>query len=181
MAGEYDLKVHNVVVSTDLHCEVPLEKLANNLDDAEYEPEVFPGLVYRTKDPKANYLIFSTGKIICSGTKSFKLAQEATRFLMDILRNQGITIDQEPDEEIVNMVASGTLNRTLVLDKIAFALDGCEYEPESFPGLILRLNDPHVVFLLFNSGRIVCTGARSESEIERATENLAKKIKDNKL
>ncbi|MCK5176246.1 MAG: TATA-box-binding protein, partial [Candidatus Aenigmarchaeota archaeon] len=89
--------------------------------------------------------------------------------------------DQEPDEEIVNMVASGTLNRTLVLDKIAFALDGCEYEPESFPGLILRLNDPHVVFLLFNSGRIVCTGARSESEIERATENLAKKIKDNKL
>ncbi|RLG13881.1 MAG: TATA-box-binding protein [Candidatus Nanohalarchaeota archaeon] len=181
MAKENDLKVHNVVVSTDLHCEVPLEKLANNLDDAEYEPEVFPGLVYRTKDPKANYLIFSTGKIICSGTKSFKLAQEATRHLIGILQKQGISITEEPNEEIVNMVASGTLNRKLVLNKIAFSLDGCEYEPESFPGLILRLNDPHVVFLLFNSGKIVCTGARSEEEIERATDNLEKKIKENNL
>ncbi|OYT35119.1 MAG: TATA-box-binding protein [Candidatus Aenigmarchaeota archaeon ex4484_52] len=175
------IKIHNVVISANLFINLELEKIAKNFDRAEYEPEVFPGLIYRTIEPKANYLIFSTGKIICSGTKSFELGHNAIIDLMKSLEKIGYKFTTKPKEGVVNIVASGTLNKELILDHIAFALDGCEYEPESFPGLILRLNEPHVVFLLFNSGKIVCTGARSNEEIKLAVKNLEEKLEKNKL
>ncbi|MCK5333582.1 MAG: TATA-box-binding protein, partial [Candidatus Aenigmarchaeota archaeon] len=76
-----------------------------------------------------------------------------------------------------NIVASASLNVRLDLNKIVFDIGECEYEPEQFPGLVLRLDKPKVVFLLFNSGKIVCTGARSEETVEIAIKNLKRKLR----
>ena len=67
-----------------------------------------------------------------------------------------------------NIVASADLGVELNLDAIVFGLPNCEYEPEQFPGLIYRLKKPKVVLLLFGSGKIVCTGAKTREDVENA-------------
>ncbi len=176
MKDENEITIQNIVVSADLKTKLPLEHIALELEDAEYEPESFPGLVYRIKDPKASLLIFTTGKIICAGTKSYDIAEKAVRKVVDDLKRIGIDIKDEPDFKIENIVASANLNKKFDLNTIVYELGNCEYEPEQFPGLVYRMEDPQVVFLIFNSGRLVCTGARSRKEVEEAVEKLKKEL-----
>jgi len=174
----HNIKIQNVVISVDTGTRMLLDVLARHLENAEYEPESFPGLVYRIKEPKASTLIFTTGKIICSGAKSFEEAKFAISKLIKKFREIGLKVPSDPKTEIVNIVASAELGVRLDLNKIVFELGECEYEPEQFPGLVYRLDSPKVVFLIFNSGKLVCTGARSEKAVEIAVDNLRKKLKD---
>ena len=177
IAERNEIKIQNVVVSADTHSRLSLELLAANLENAEYEPESFPGLVYRVKDPKASTLIFTTGKIICSGAKSFSTAKKAIKKTTDNFKKLGIKTGKRTTVEIVNIVASANLKARLDLNKIVFELGECEYEPEQFPGLVYRMDEPHVVFLIFNSGKIICTGARNEKAVAEAVENLRKRLR----
>jgi transcription initiation factor TFIID TATA-box-binding protein len=77
---------------------------------------------------------------------------------------------------IENIVASTSLAEHLDLSRIALALEGSEYEPEQFPGLVYRVEEPKVVLLLFGSGKVVCTGAKEESEIEQAVIKVKKEL-----
>lgn len=171
-----EIRIQNVVVSADTKAKLLLDVLAKHLENAEYEPESFPGLVYRIKDPMASTLIFTTGKIICSGAKSFATAKLAIDKLVKKFREIGIYVPKDTTIEIVNIVASASLGARLDLNSIVFELGECEYEPEQFPGVVYRLDDPKVVFLIFNSGKLVCTGARSERAVKLAVENLRKKL-----
>jgi transcription initiation factor TFIID TATA-box-binding protein len=73
---------------------------------------------------------------------------------------------------IQNMVASVNLGGKIHLEEAARQLPKSMYEPEQFPGLILRMADPKTVFLVFSSGKLVCTGAKKESEVYRAVNLL---------
>lgn len=81
----FRIKIENVVASASLGVPIKLEKLVANLDGIEYEPEQFPGLVMRLKDPKAAALIFSSGKIVCTGAKS---PTDATRNSKNSKKNE---------------------------------------------------------------------------------------------
>ena len=78
---------------------------------------------------------------------------------------------------IENIVASASVGVTIPLEKIVSKLEGMEYEPEQFPGLVYRMKDPKVAFLLFGSGKIVCTGARSIKDVGIAVTKVSKKLK----
>ena len=82
---------------------------------------------------------------------------------------------------IENVVASTSLGQELDLKAIALALGGSEYEPEQFPGLVYRIVDPKGVLLMFGSGKVVCTGARQPSDVERAVERITAELKANGL
>src|SRR3989338_3304988 len=178
MANKHDIVIQNVVVSANTHMKFPLELLAQKLDNAEYEPESFPGLVYRVDKPKASTLLFTTGKVICSGSKSLAEAKKAIRRALEKIGEAGIKPSKRIDVEVVNIVASANLKAKMDLNKIVFELGECEYEPEQFPGLVYRLDNPKVVFLIFNSGKIVCTGAKSEEAVSKAINTLEKQLKD---
>ena len=158
-------KTQNVVVSASIHRDLPLEKLATKLDGAEYNPEQFPGLIYKSEIPKFSALLFSSGKIICTGTKSMKAAKEAIGAIVKKLEAIGLKVTGKPDVEIQNMVASGRVGGKLNLNEIVFKFENTEYEPEQFPGLVYKLPESHITFLLFGTGKIVVTGAKSEKEI----------------
>jgi transcription initiation factor TFIID TATA-box-binding protein len=79
--------------------------------------------------------------------------------------------------KIENVVASTSLGIPVKLDKLVSALDGVEYEPEQFPGLVYRIDDPRVTFLLFGSGKIICTGGRSIQDVKKAVAKADKKLK----
>jgi transcription initiation factor TFIID TATA-box-binding protein len=94
------------------------------------------------------------------------------------MREAGVDVDKIPEVVVQNMVATASLGTDLNLDAIAVSLDNTEYEPEQFPGLVYRMSDPKVVFLLFGSGKIVITGAKSLEEAERAADNIVKSLKE---
>ncbi|KYK30211.1 MAG: hypothetical protein AYK19_18550 [Theionarchaea archaeon DG-70-1] len=300
-----NVKIQNVVTSATLNEKIDLERIATAVEDIEYEPEQFPGLVLRLEDPKTATLVFGSGKLVCTGAKSPEESRRAIYKIIDLLKKENTPIpdpqwqarwsgdgtkhtfegkiaapsiknvryvDEEPKKkdlkkdkvkhdkntitfegsawegqrginfeaegvltfdikqdsdynpdfifigknktnppeipfelreqptlsgldsispareprhiagedagffvwfrgpEIVvqNIVASADLGVELNLDAIVFGLPNCEYEPEQFPGLIYRLKKPKVVLLLFGSGKIVCTGAKTREDVENA-------------
>jgi transcription initiation factor TFIID TATA-box-binding protein len=175
MPGFY-IKVENVVAFTALGKDISLTELVEKIEDVEYEPEQFPGLVYRIKDPRAAALIFSSGKIVCTGARSIEMSKEAMHKIVDRLRKAGINLPKTFKIKIENIVASSKIKAKLNLEEIAFALEDAEYEPEQFPGLVYRIREPRVAFLLFSSGKIICTGAHEIQDIHTALNKLKKKL-----
>ncbi|MCW4055433.1 MAG: TATA-box-binding protein [Candidatus Bathyarchaeota archaeon] len=78
---------------------------------------------------------------------------------------------------IENVVASATLNQRVDLNAVVKGYPGVEYRPEQFPGLVFRLKRPKTATLIFNSGKMVCTGAKSEKEARRAVMRVVKELK----
>jgi transcription initiation factor TFIID TATA-box-binding protein len=171
-------KIQNIVASAFLGKKLDLQELAISLSRSDYEPERFPGLVYRLKDPKTATLLFRSGKMVCTGASSLEQLKLAIGRVTDDLRNVGVVLDKEPEIEVHNMVSTSDLGQKINLNitAITLGLDKVEYEPEQFPGLVFRMDEPKVVLLLFSSGKIVCTGAKRmedvESAIDKITENL---------
>jgi len=180
MAKEFDIKVENIVASVALGIRIPLETLVEHLEGTEYEPEQFPGLVYRVKDPKAATLIFSSGKIVCTGARTVDDVSIVIKKVVKILKQTKIGNPKKYKIEVQNIVASAQMPSKLDLDKIALEAENSEYEPEQFPGLVYRVKNPKAAFLLFSSGKIVCTGARRVEDIEYAVKTLSKKLKSMK-
>ena len=77
---------------------------------------------------------------------------------------------------VQNIVASTAFADKLDLDMIIHSLEGTEYEPEQFPGLVYRIREPKVVLLLFSSGNIVCTGGKNVGNVSKAVEKLSKEL-----
>ena len=78
--------------------------------------------------------------------------------------------------KIENVVASTDIKKVISLDKLLTVLESSEYEPEQFPGLVYRLAEPKVAFLLFSSGRAVCAGAKTLDSVKDAIKRLKKKL-----
>ena len=176
-----DIEVVNIVVSSSLEHDIPLEKMATALSNTEYNPEQFPGLVIRIKDPKTSALIFSTGKIVCTGARSLEKVEECIKKIIKSLEKINVKITITPEITVQNIVASGSVGMDLNLNSLAMKLENTEYEPEQFPGLIHRMLDPKTVILLFASGKLVCTGAKKESDVYRSVHNLHALLEEKEL
>src|SRR3990167_2534877 len=159
------LKIQNIVATTSLGKEVPLTKLARTIPNTEYNPEQFPGLVLRIKKPKSAVLVFSSGNLVCTGTKSIAQVKEVIREVIKQLRKIGVRITIVPKITVQNIVASGSIDVDLNLNFLALELENTEYEPEQFPGLVYKLNEPTTTFLLFSNGKLVCTGRSEERRV----------------
>src|SRR3989449_4398303 len=173
------IKIENVVASTSLGGELDLQAIALALGGAEYEPEQFPGLIYRLKEPKTATLLFRSGKVVCTGAKSLDHVKTAIDTVAKQIEAAGIPIKKDPVIEVQNIVASSDLGTEINLNAIAISLglEKVEYEPEQFPGLVYRIDEPKVVVLLFGSGKLVCTGARKPSDVEQAVEKITQELK----
>ncbi|MDK2795513.1 MAG: transcription initiation factor TATA-box-binding protein [Archaeoglobaceae archaeon] len=176
---EYTIKIENVVASTQIGENIDLVKISKEIKDSEYKPKQFPGLVLRTNDPKAAALVFRSGKIVCTGSKSVEDARRAVKQIVKMLKEIGISVIDEPDVKVQNIVASADLGTDLNLNAIAvgLGLENVEYEPEQFPGLVYRLSDPRVVVLIFGSGKMVVTGGKSPEDAQKAVEKISKELK----
>ena len=78
---------------------------------------------------------------------------------------------------IQNVVTIATLNQKVDLNAVVKGYPEAEYRPEKFPGLVFRLNRPKTGTLIFASGKMVCTGAKSGMESRSAIMNVVKELK----
>src|SRR5450756_1151696 len=176
---QYNIEIVNVVASTGIGQEINLKQATLALEGADYNPKRFPGLVYRTKDPKTAALLFRSGKIVCTGAKSIDDVYRGMENVFQSLRNIGIDVKGTPEIKVQNIVASANIHAALNLNTIAIGLglEHIEYEPEQFPGLVYRLSEPKVVVLIFGSGKLVITGGRVPEDAANAVDRIVKELK----
>ena len=177
----YNIVIQNVVATSSVGTEIDLLAIMKTFRNVEYRPKKFPGLVFRLKNPKTATLIFTTGKMVCTGAKSEKLAGTAVRKVVRELKNAGFIITGIPKVIIQNMVSSADLDAGIDLEEASYVLDNIMYEPEQFPGAVYRMKEPKVVLLLFSSGKLVITGSKSKEQVYEAVEKINSILVDNKL
>jgi len=177
-----DFKINNVVATVEFKIsgKIDLVKIARNAPDTEYNPVRFPGLILRLENPKASFLIFSTGRMVITGLKTVYVVEKAVKKVVRRLKKFGFKLP-EPKIKIQNLVASGDLHTNIDLNKAVLELKFAMYEPEVFPGLIYHMSDPKAVFLIFSTGKIVCTGVKKEESIKLAILQLHQDIKEYEL
>ncbi|MFB6246188.1 MAG: TATA-box-binding protein [Candidatus Pacearchaeota archaeon] len=169
--------VQNIVATTALGKPVPLTKLARTQPNTEYNPDVFPGLILRIKEPKSAVLVFSSGNLVCTGTKSTAQVKKVIDTVIEQLKKINVKITEKPKITVQNIVASGTIHLKLNLNFLALEMENTEYEPEQFPGLVYKLDEPSATFLLFSNGKLVCTGTKNKQQLEDSMTQLTKNVK----
>jgi len=174
-----DYKIENVVATVEVEIteKINLNEIARKHVDVEYNPERFPGLVMKISEPKATFLIFSTGKMVVTGLRRADEASPGVEKVIKKIKKAGIKV-ANPKITIQNIVASGDLHTNIDLNMAAIIMEYAMYEPEVFPGLIYRMQEPKTVFLIFSTGRIVCTGAKNKEVVREAVLNLNREVRE---
>lgn len=174
-----DYKIENVVATVVVKIteKIDLNQIARKLPDVEYNPERFPGLVMRILKPKATILVFSTGKMVVTGMRQAVEAPKVVEKVVKNIKKVGIKVS-DPEITIQNIVASGDLHINIDLNLAAITMNYAMYEPEVFPGLIYRMQEPKTVFLIFSTGRIVCTGAKNKEIVREAVIKLNREVRE---
>ena len=165
---QFKINIQNEVGLGNLNQRIDLDSVTRQFQSVEYKPEVFPAIVYRSKKPNVVILLFATGKLVVVGAKSERQVNKAVSKIASELGAKEITVLGKSDVAIRNVVASAELGCRIDLEDAANCLNRTIYEPDQFPGLIYRLKDSAIIFLLFTSGRLVCTGASCEVDVQRA-------------
>jgi len=175
------ISIVNVVASATIDQRLDLNDIVKKFPDVEWNPKLFPGAVFRLRSPKTATLLFRTGKMVCTGAKSEELARKAVKKVVQLLRKGKIEIKNEATVTIQNIVASINLGGRVHLEDAARSLPRSMYEPEQFPGLIHRMLDPKTVILIFSSGKLVCTGAKTDKDVYRSVNNLHSLLEEKNL
>ncbi len=175
------ISIENVVVTATIDQRLDLKDITKKFPEIEWNPDQFPGAVFRLKNPKTGTLLFSTGKMVCTGSKSEEMARRAVKTVVQKLRKGKIKIKKEATVTVQNIVASINLGGRIHLEQAARTLPRSMYEPEQFPGLIHRMLDPKTVILIFSTGKLVCTGGKTEKDVFRSVNQLHNLLEEKNL
>ena len=165
-------KLQNIVSTANFKCILDLREIALKAKNAEYNPRRFAAVIMRIKEPKTTALIFSSGKMVCTGARTEEESRQASRIYAKIILKLGFPV-KFSEFTVHNIVASCDVKFPIRLEGLANTyLKFCSYEPEMFPGLIFHMLDPKIVLLIFVSGKIVLTGAKKREDIYRAYQKI---------
>ncbi|KAJ4719856.1 TATA-box-binding protein [Melia azedarach] len=164
--------IQNIVATVNLGCKLSLKHIALHARNSEYNPNRFSAVTMRIRDPKTTALIFASGKIVCTGAKSESAVKQAARKYARIVQKLGFPVEFK-DFKIQNIVGSCDVKFPIRLERLsAWHHMFARYEPEVFPGLIYRMRQPHVTMLIFISGKVVITGAKTKEQIYAGFDNI---------
>tara|TARA_R110002096_G_scaffold6278_8_gene28970 strand:- start:519 stop:1079 length:561 start_codon:yes stop_codon:yes gene_type:complete len=182
-------KVVNIVASTRYASKLDVNTIADLLE-IDFEQEQFPGMVYRIAEPKVCVLLFRSGKAVVTGAKNVESIDIAFKLLREDLLKHGFELWDEADCESVlhNIVVTCDICEDVDIEKINLSklmlllpFEKTEYEPEQFPGLIYRLSDLGVVYLIFSSGKCVITGSSDFQTAKDAEVEIKKQLNELKV
>lgn len=174
-----NITIENIIATSIIANELDLSRLASVIKGSQYDPSEFPGLVIKFTEPrKVAVILFSNGKIVCTGAKDKNEIFDSLQKIKKEINDETSNIKESPDISIQNIVASIKIQTNIKLSDIIKLLpsENIEFNPEKFPGVIYRLDEMSIVLLIFESGKIVCTGAKSLEEVSTAFDNLKKAL-----
>ena len=167
--------ISNVVCTADLHQSVNLKEFLN-FGWGVYDSAIYGGRCGYVKlvEMKGKATIFPSGKMISLGAKSVKKSIQQLNLAKFYLVEAGLISDIKLEPKIQNVVATLTLDRGIKMNKAVISLDGSTYEPERFPAIIYKILTAS--YLIFESGKIVITGAKSEEAVLQAAFEIQQKL-----
>jgi transcription initiation factor TFIID TATA-box-binding protein len=173
-----DIDIENIVAITQIANKLNIKQLEEKIPELKFNPEEFEGLVLHFESPKTAALLFSSGKIVCTGAKQENEVIETMKLVIEKLKSVGVKVNENPKVKIQNIVASIDLEKEFQLSSVAksLSLENVEYDPEKFPGLVYKLENPNLVLLLFSSGKVVCTGGKRLKETFDAIDTFKDKL-----
>lgn len=142
-------------------------------------------VVLRVKKPKMSFLIYQTGKVICTGAKSERDAQQSDEYLIRRLRRAGFNVKKKTSAKIHNIVATANTGMEVDMEDFLYNVSTVEgiqiiYEPEQFPAAIIKFpitrNDKATI-LLFGTGKLVCVGLKDSKFTQKAIEIVTSKLR----
>ncbi len=174
------VKIQNIVASGSVAESVDLEFIGNTIPNCTFTRKKFPGAVLHLQNPKSAALIFASGRVVLTGNHRPEDIPLALQTLVQHLREAGISCKDNPQIKVTNIVCTYDLGFPINLVRITIEFmdtEQIEYEPEAFPGLVYRIPDPKIVFLLFSSGKIVITGGKNMGDVQSGLEILMEKLR----
>eukprot|EP00750_Incisomonas_marina_P025477 INCI5494.1.p1 GENE.INCI5494.1~~INCI5494.1.p1 ORF type:complete len:196 (-),score=22.06 INCI5494.1:248-835(-) len=179
-AGRDALKIElqNVTCTVDLGVKLNLVHVNESLRNSEYEPRRFCAAVVRQSKPRTTALVFSTGKVVCTGAKSPEEAKLAAKRFAWTIKKLGYQVKFR-SFTIQNMMGTVNVNFPIRLEGLSLRhVAHCSYEPEIFAGLIYKMLSPKICLLIFVSGKLVLTGGKSRAQLEEALTNIYPVLQD---
>ena len=172
------IKIENIVAYAHISELLDIELLSEKMPKSSYNPDEYNGLSIKFDDLKIAVIILSNGKIVCTGAKKIQDAEATIKKVAKQVKKIGFEVKKNYETKIENVIASTDVKQELHLASIANALilENVDYKPEEFPGLIYRMEELCTVVLLFNSGKIVCTGAKSIEDAKTAINEMIDKL-----
>ena len=169
----------NIIASGKIQGNFDIEKLSMVLEKVQYEPEQFPGLIYRNDLDNYTIIVFYSGKISSHGTKSIEKAKNAILdSIKKIMQLDCIIGSSEINNiQIENIVSTFAFGNSIDVENLCGILDKCKYEPDKFPGLIYKpFNDSRTV-LIFHSGKMIIVGVKNHLQLNNLYEKTIEEIK----
>ena len=178
--GKDKIDIVNITASTSFADHLDLGKVGLALEGFERKKGYFKAFTYRLKYPKVSVFIFKSGKANCSGARDLADISWACKKISLAFKKIGIESYDNPSIVIQNVMAVYNIKKDLNLPHIAMilGLENVEYSPWEFPDLVYRIEEPKVSMMLFSSGKIVCTGAKNEADIEIGIKILKKTLRN---
>jgi len=168
LGGTILVRLQNISSTANLGVRLDLKQIALRCRNTEFNPRRFAAVIMRLREPRATALIFASGKMCVTGTKSTHNAALAAQRFAYIVEKVGFKPTMI-DFKVQNMVGTLDVGFPIRLEGLVYAHSTfASYEPELFPGLIYRLVSPRVVLLIFVSGKVVITGAKTEKDMTDA-------------
>ena len=171
-----------MVATTSLNHPINISKLIKNFS-AQYKPNKFPGAIIRLQYPRSVILLFKSGSVVCTGTKSEEDVQKAIdSFVLNLSKLIKVDLEKKKSKTIIqNMVASCNISNHIRLEQAARVLPKSMYEPEQFPAIIHRVYHPKTVVLIFASGKLVCVGAKSLQNLHNSLNTVLMELSERQL
>jgi len=166
------IQVQNITATVDMGIRLDLKTIASKCHNTEYNPKKFGACVMRLREPKSTMLMFQSGKCVITGARSSHNAALAARKFSYVLGKVGFK-PGTVEFKIQNIIGTTDVGFPIRLEGVVLKhAKFASYEPELFPGLIYRMLEPKTVLLIFVSGKVVITGARSEESLAKAMEKI---------
>jgi transcription initiation factor TFIID TATA-box-binding protein len=172
------IKIENIAAYAKISELLDIEFISEKIPESVYNPDKFDGLSIKSDELKVAAIILSNGKIVCTGAKKIEDAESTIKKIAKQIKDIGFEVKKDCEIQIENITASADLKKEMHLASIANALilQNVDYKPEEFPGLIYRMEEFCTVVLLFGSGKIVCTGAKSIEDAKKAINEMIDKL-----
>eukprot|EP00986_Skeletonema_menzelii_P003477 scaffold1054_cov144-Skeletonema_menzelii.AAC.6 len=147
--GSLLIRLQNMSSTANLGVRLDLKQIALRCRNTEFNPRRFAAVIMRLREPRATALIFSSGRMVVTGTKSTHNSALATRKFAYILERVGFQPAGMLDFKVQNIVGTVDVGFPIRLEGLVFAHPTfSSYEPELFPG-----------------GKVVITGAKTEAQL----------------
>ena len=172
------IKIENIVAYAQISDVLDIKLISEKIPQTSYNPKEFDGISIKYDMPKTAVLVISNGKIVCTGAKNLQDVESAIKKTVKKIKDIGFDIIKGYEIKFENVIATADFNKEMHLSSIsnALVLQKVEYKPEQFLGLIYKVEELCADVLLFSSGKVVCTGAKSIENATSAINKLEEKL-----